>query len=209
MKKYSNKKYSQFVYACQVCWRSLAIGKKPEYPVGCCRIRQEPRFLIVFDSVEEHRRGFELKILEQAGKIQELTHHEKFKLAPRIYYYHDENPYFKWMPIDENKSIEIPHQYGHYESDFSFIQDGKKRVIEVKDITKKTTTVHLMDPVTEEKLKTKTKIPWPFFATQDPLSHFKKKCKLMKAIYGVDVEIWAGNKMFIFDEKWRLKGVIK
>jgi hypothetical protein len=210
-------KYSKKVYACPVGWNILAIGKRPERSIQCnpCSSFIYPDDMIVFDSLVEHHKGFEFKILEQAGIIQDLKHYEKFSFFD-IYFDTDMNR-VKWIPSadmkiylseypdEQIKKTDIHLGAWHYESDFTFIQDRIKRVIEIKEINKNLISVSIK--TTQGKVKIKQKSNRPFFTTQDPLSHFRKKCELMKAIYGIKVEIWAGNKIFKFDEKWRLKEV--
>lgn len=227
------KKYSKRVYACMFCWAGTEIGKKPKVPVYCskCKTYLNSDELIVFGSIEEHRVGFEQKTLEGVKVIEDLKHHEKFEffeifLVPeKELMGHEERIRLEELPrsqIDQRhrpsgyaliqykvkNSIRLSFPFSNYESDFSFIQDGKKRVIEVKDLGKKKVTRKNKDVMTGEVIKQKVKIPWPFLSGK-PLSQFRLKCQLMKAIYKIDVEIWAGSKQFKFDEKWKLVEVTK
>lgn len=226
-----SKKYSNYIYGCPFCWQALEIGKKPKIPVYCHKDRTfiKPEELITFDSKIEYNKGLELKIMEKGGMIGELKHHEMFPFFD-IYFDTDMNR-VKWIPAirlngypdEEIKKTDIHLNSWDYESDFSFIQSGIKRVIEIKDLGKKSITRSVRTYASRKKYedkmpwpisskipltKFKEKIPWPFL-TGKTLTQFRKKCQLMKAIYGINVEIWAGSKAFRFNEKWKLMEITK
>ncbi len=71
---------------------------------------------ITFDSQKEYRRYKSLKLLERTGQISELRHHVSFELAPAVKYQKGNR---------EKKALK-------YEADFTYMQNGKLVVEDVK-----------------------------------------------------------------------------
>lgn len=216
--------HTKKVYACPECWGIVEQWTIEKYKCYVCTNGAgqkifNKRDLIIFGSSVEWAYGFKvLKQLEKAGKIQDLQHYEVFELWPNervggkgetcqqlflngkfFDYGHDiTSPYL---------IIEIPHKFNQYESDFSYIVPGetKRTVIECKGIRNKKQIKKIKDAKTGKIFKTEIKIPWPYFPGD--FAQFKLKCKLMWLIHKIRVRVQAENRLFLFDEKWRLKEV--
>ncbi len=224
--KYGSKKY----YCCPMCWHELQshieLEKNKDVMIRCmkCRFTLQIKDAIIFDSKAEYEKGLKLKQLEQAGHIQDLQHHEVFELLPKLYLtelFDDSNYLLNFggkffdifdMRLDDfnmkaREIIEIPHQFKQYKSDFTYLKEGKKKVIEVKKLDKKEIAKTITDAKTGEKYKQKIKILWPKFI--QPESNFRLKCQLMKLRWELDVEVWAENKLFRYNEKWKLEEVVR
>ena len=83
----------------------------------------------IFDSKREYRRWCELKIMEKAGKIQDLQRQVVYELIPRqseMYPRYGKNG--KRLK-DGERVLELPVRYI---ADFQYVQDGKTIVEDVK-----------------------------------------------------------------------------
>lgn len=81
---------------------------------------------IIHASIKEGRRWIELKLLEKAGKIQDLERQVKFVLIPAQY---EESTIGKRGGIKKGKLIE---RECYYRADFTYIENGNYTVEDSK-----------------------------------------------------------------------------
>ena len=86
---------------------------------------------IVFDSVKEKRRYIELKLLEKAGKIQDLELQKAFELIPAQYEQTNE-VYTKGKNAGQPKRGKCLEKAVTYKADFCYIENGKQVVEDTK-----------------------------------------------------------------------------
>jgi hypothetical protein len=86
---------------------------------------------IVFDSVKEKRRYIELKLLEKAGKIQDLELQKAFILIPAQYEQTNE-VYTKGKKAGQPKQGKCLEKAVTYKADFCYIENGKRVVEDTK-----------------------------------------------------------------------------
>ena len=84
---------------------------------------------IQFDSKKEARRYCELKLLQQAGKIEALELQKEFELIPAQYEYFERYGKTGKRLKDGKRCIE---QSCTYKADFAYLQDGQLVVEDVK-----------------------------------------------------------------------------
>ena len=84
---------------------------------------------IQFDSTKEARRYCELKLLQQAGKIEALELQKEFELIPAQYEYFERYGKTGKRLKDGKRCIE---QSCTYKADFAYLQDGQLVVEDVK-----------------------------------------------------------------------------
>ena len=203
---------SHKIYACPVCWFEMTdSGFVSNKKLWWCHRHVGSPFEtyspIIFDSKAEYAAAKELKKLEEKLSIQQLRHHETFSLLPERRF----EDIREWTPHELSylgeinlENVKIPELFKQYESDFTFFQGGIKKAIEVKGLASKNCKRNIR--YGENGVwKAIVKKSWPFFTREQPLSKFRVKAQLMKAFYKIDAEIWAGPKVFVFDEKWKLK----
>ena len=89
---------------------------------------------ITFDSLKEYRRFCELSLLERAGAISELKHQVSFELIPAQYETYERYGKNGKRLKDGQKCVEKAITYI---ADFSYIEDGKRVVEDVKGIRTK------------------------------------------------------------------------
>jgi len=189
--KYSRKDYKKLakkpkppkhrnvkVHACPVCWTELTPDSM--------RCRYGHRFvgkeIKIFDSRAEHAYGLTLKNLR---RISGLQHHKKWVVRPAEYL--NMHPPItlgsltfrsaSYITKQKHKKI-APAQT--YEADYSYRDaTGREVVIDVKGLDRKTGMPRLIG------------------------TGFKKKCRRMKLIYSIDVQVYAGGMLWQWDEKFR------
>ncbi len=89
---------------------------------------------VTFDSLKEYRRFCELSLLERAGAISELKHQVPFELIPAQYETYERYGKNGNRLKDGQKCVEKAITYI---ADFSYIEDGKRIVEDVKGIKTK------------------------------------------------------------------------
>lgn len=89
---------------------------------------------ITFDSIKEGNRYRELKLLERAGKIQELETQVKFTLIPAQYKYIER--YGKKGQALQSKKICLEKECA-YKADFVYYENGVKVVEDTKGVKTK------------------------------------------------------------------------
>src|SRR5690349_14777280 len=72
-----------------------------------------------FDSKREAAVYAQLKLLSDAGKISDLKVHPCLSLTVRL---------------DYGLGYSIPTDIGHYEADFSFVENGERKFVDVKGV---------------------------------------------------------------------------
>jgi len=189
--KYSRKDYKKLakkpkrpkhnntnVAACPICWREVRPGTGER---NCGHVFLDTEIKI-FDSRVEHAYG--LQLMQRKG-ITELEHHRKWVVRPAEYL--NIHPPItlgsltfrsaSYITKKKNKKI-APAQT--YEADYSYRDaTGREAVIDVKGLDRKTGMPRLIG------------------------AGFKKKCRRMKLIYGIDVQVYAGGVLWQWDEKFR------
>lgn len=240
--KYHSKKF----YTCKSCWKDTGRTRKwlienfvkiKHSQIMClCQACNNGIYsfsdIEIFDSKIEFDRGQKLKLLEKAGEITDLRHHEVFKLVPELFLsrYHFfnkiKNPSSCDIYSSENQAINIPtrdtwlfivaennkdcpalfkiHNAINYESDFTYMMKGEKIVEEIKRLTKISGRRKIMD-VLGNTVNMNVKVDFPFFTKEQPLAHFRRICQFMLAFHNQKVQVRAGGQLWIFDEKWELK----
>lgn len=200
------------VKACPFCWwrQKPLTGeeKKDKWARRVC-LQCNKEFLLTdlihFDSCIEWEAGYKLKTNEKAGKIKDLKHHSRFELinlclakwplkTDLICFWDKMIPVGKGSDIicfhDREfaiKPIKLPIPFSHYEADFSFTIDGKIKVIEVKGLDYRTQKPHFKG--------NKTTFAW--------------QCRLMKIVHGIDIEVWAGGRVWKWDSNFKKLEVVK
>jgi uncharacterized CHY-type Zn-finger protein len=229
------KYHSKNFYACKSCWKDLGRTKKwlveifkkikHSQTMCLCQVCNNGIYsfadIEIFDSKIEFDRGQKLKLLEKAGEITDLRHHEVFELVPALYLsrfvtnsiFLDGKLRKSSLFITIENSEKYPalyktHNAINYESDFTYMMKGEKIIEETKGLGKREITEMFKDAKTGEKIKRKIKIDFPKFTEEQPLSHFRKICQLMLDFYhDQKVQVRAGGQLWIFDEKWELERI--
>lgn len=187
------KKYNQSgVWACPYCWKAASkeAVENMYYEAQRLKVKKiEPTFYccgtvgpkwIYFDSQAEYVYAQKLKEMESRGLLTELKHHPRIEIIPEIFYYPGRDIFagsldnLDYDPfLNDRIQVLKPEMY---EADFSFIKNGKTHYVEVKSVDR---------------------YNQPFIPN---LSKFRQKMERIKAIHGIEVEIWTGNA------RWRFVG---